>query len=261
MTYKEAARGNDIGYWEELEKHYKSVYERQVEENNASAAASTEKTLREIGEKINAINREYREKNRELYRGYRDAQIHMDEKMAAAGYTGGLSESGHIALRSGYEKSVSELESRKSGDVAALRAQGAQAESDYRAAADKANAAAGKNYRNQLVSAAKLRRSEMQKDAATLAAAGDFSGYARLGYSAEEIGKMREAWEMKNPKVAMGLAAAGKSYNSVQVAALTPLLAQHYLAALGYRVKISGVWDSATERAYRSAFGRGSGRM
>ena len=50
MTYKEAARGNDIGYWEELEKHYKSVYERQVEENNASAAASTEKTLREIGE-------------------------------------------------------------------------------------------------------------------------------------------------------------------------------------------------------------------
>ena len=60
MTYKEAARGNDIGYWEELEKHYKSVYERQVEENNASAAASTEKTLREIGEKINAINREYR---------------------------------------------------------------------------------------------------------------------------------------------------------------------------------------------------------
>ena len=35
MTYKEAVRGNDIGYWEELEKHYKSVYERQVEENNA----------------------------------------------------------------------------------------------------------------------------------------------------------------------------------------------------------------------------------
>lgn len=50
-----------------------------------------------------------------------------------------------------------------------------------------------------------------QTDAATLAKYGDFSGYAALGYTSEQIAAMRQIWEYQNPE----LAAAQKASQSV----------------------------------------------
>ena len=266
MTYEQAALSSgkssaDISYWEDLEKRYKELYESQVASNNAAAASATERTLREIDEQINALNKEYREKNRELYRGYRDADRHLSERMAASGITGGLSESGHLRLENGYRSGVTALEQQKSADQGALRAKGLKAETDNTAAADKANAAAEKEFADNKISVQKLYRTAEEKRAAELAETGDFSGYERLGYSSEQIEQLRRGWENKNPQVAMRIAAAEKRYSAEQVAAMSPILAQYYLAALGfYGQKINGIWDGNTENAYKKAFGVRSGR-
>ena len=42
-------------------------------------------------------------------------------------------------------------------------------------------------------------------DAATLAQYGDFSGYAALGYTAEQIAAMRQIWELQNPTLAKAM--------------------------------------------------------
>ena len=265
MTYEQAAlssgkSGTDISYWEELEKRYRELYESQVASNNAAAASATERTLREIDEQINALNKEYREKNRELYRGYRDADRHLGEQMAASGITGGLSESGHLRLENGYRSGVSALEQQKSAEQGTLRFKGLKAEADNAAAAEKANAAAKKEYADNQISAQKLYRTAEEKKAAEMAETGDFSGYARLGYSEEQIEQLRRGWENKNPQVAMRIAAAEERYSAEEVAALSPILAQYYLAALGYYgKKITGIWDSSTESAFKKAFGVRSG--
>ena len=266
MTYEQAARsgkqgGVDIAYWEDLEKRYKQLYETQVASNNAAAASATEQTLREIDEQINTLNREYREKNRELYRGYRDAKTHINEQMAASGITGGLSESGHIQLENGYRSQVGQMEREKENRKAQLSAQGQKAQTENTMAAEKANAAAQKEYFTNQISNRKQYRSEAEKKAAEMAETGDFSGYAQLGYTDAQIRQMRSTWENKNPQTAMRIAAAGRQYSAEQAAALSPTLVQYYLAALGYYGdKINGLWDWNTEDAFRRAFGKSSGR-
>jgi len=78
-------------------------------------------------------------------------------------------------------------------------------------AADSADAAALRDYLNALISLRERAYKDEQSRAEALAAAGDFSGYERLGYSSEEIEKLRTAWAVKNPKLARALAALGGS--------------------------------------------------
>lgn len=254
------AAEDEIGYWEKLENHYKDLYESQVESNNTAAAEATARTLRQIGEQIDALNESFRESNRALYRGFRDAGRKLPQQLAAAGITGGLSESSQLKLRSGYEESLGEAERSRRSAEAALRLKALETESEEKNAAEKKNAEALKTYQSNTLSLTKERRSALAKEADAMAETGDFSLYAGLGYSSEEIAAMRSAWEEKNPKLAMAVAAKTESYTAAEVAQLSAHLAQYYLQALGYSLKNSGVWDSATEKAYRAHFGVRSGR-
>ena len=51
-------------------------------------------------------------------------------------------------------------------------------------------------------------------DAATLAQYGDFSGYAALGYTADQIAAMRQIWEYQNPELAKALGKGTSSAGS-----------------------------------------------
>ena len=247
---------DEIKYWEKLENHYRSLYDSQVEQNNRAAAEATEKTLRQIGEQIDALNTQFKENNRALYRGFRDAERKLSQQLAAQGITGGMSESSQVRLRSDYEQKQSEAETERSGSEAALRRKALESEQDALAQAEKNNAAALQSYRSNQLAVEK----EKQKEAAERAELGDFSLYRDLGYSDEEIQLMRQGWEEKNPKLAMAVAARSKSYSAKEAARLPAHLVQYYLQALGYKLKNSGVWDADTEKAFKSYFGVKSGR-
>ncbi len=254
------AAEEEIGYWEKLENHYRGLYVSQVKENNARAAEATEKTLRQIGEQIDALNLQFKESNRALYRGFRDAQRKLPQQLAAEGITGGLSESSHVRLHTDYQQELGEKSRERAAAETAYRLKGLEAEESNRAQAEKQNASAWEELSDRQISLAKEKRSALEKEAAAMGQTGDFSLYGELGYSPAEVEAMRSAWEEKNPKLAMSLSARNRSYSAEQVAALSPALAQYYLQALGYKLKNNGVWDSATEKAYRAVFGKKSGR-
>ena len=254
------AAEQEIDYWEKLENHYRDLYSSQVEKNNSAAAEATQKTLRQIGEQIDALNAQYRENNRALYRGFRDAERKLPQQLAAEGITGGLSESSHVKLQSEYQENLGKNQRELSGSVAALQRRGMESEEENLAAAREKNDAALEKYQTQQLSVAKEKRGELESTAAAMAKTGDFSLYAQLGYTPNQIAAMRSTWEEQNPKLAISQAIQNGGYSAEQVAGMSVNMAQQYLQALGYSVKSNGVWDYATEYAYQKAFGQKSGR-
>ena len=250
----------EIDYWEKLENHYRDLYDSQLEKNNSAAAEATEKTLRQIGEQIDALNAQFKENNRALYRGFRDAERKLPQQLAAEGITGGLSESSHVKLNADYQERLSRNARELGGSVAALQRKGLEAESENRAKAQEKNETALENYQARQLSLEKEKRSEMEKQAAALGKTGDFSLYGQLGYSREQIAALRKNWELENPQQAMFQAAVEQSYDAEEVAKLPATAAQYYLQALGCGINVTGKWDSATEKAYRAVFGQKSGR-
>ena len=250
------AAEEEINYWEKLENHYRDLYNTQVEANNNAAAEATERTLQQIGQQIDALNAQFRENNRSLYRGFRDAARKLPQQLAAEGITGGLSESSHVKLRSDYEQKQSEAETERASSESALHRKALESEQNNLAQAERDNAAALESYKNNLLGIEKEKRNEAEERAKL----GDFSLYKELGYSDEEIRVMRQGWEEKNPKLAMALAARNESYSADEAAELPAHLVQYYLQALGYKLKNTGVWDADTEKAFKAYFGQKSGR-
>ena len=251
----------EIDYWEKLENHYRDLYDSQLEKNNSAAAEATEKTLRQIGEQIDALNAQFKENNRALYRGFRDAERKLPQQLAAEGITGGLSESSHVKLNADYQESLGRNARELGSSVAALQRKGLEAESENRAKAREKNDTALENYQTHQLSIEKEKRSAMEKQASALGKTGDFSLYEQLGYSREQIDALRNAWEEKNPKLAVAQAIQNGGYSAERVAGMSVKLAKLYLGALGYRLKNTDAWDAETERAYFSVFGKKSGRV
>lgn len=250
----------EIDYWEKLENHYRDLYDSQVERNNTAAAEATQKTLQQISEQIDALNAQFKENNRALYRGFRDAERKLPQQLAAEGITGGLSESSHVKLNTDYQESLGRNERERNSSVTALQRKGMEAESDNLAKARDKNDEALETYRTRQISMEKEKRSELKSTAAAMAQAGDFSLYSQLGYSRGQIAALRYNWEEENPKQAVAQAIQNGGYSAYDVANMSVNLAQQYLSALGYSVKKNGVWDDATEKAYQSEFGKKSGR-
>lgn len=251
----------EIDYWEKLENHYRDLYDSQVEKNNAAAAEATQRTLQQIGEQIDALNAQFKENNRALYRGFRDAERKLPQQLAAEGITGGLSESSHVKLNADYREDLGRRTQERDGSVAELERRGLETESENLARAQEKNDAALENYRAQQLSLEKQKHSALERQAAALGKTGDFSLYEQLGYSKEQITALRNAWEEKNPKLAVAQAIQNGGYSAERVAGMSVKLAKLYLGALGYRLKNTDAWDAETERAYFSVFGKKSGRV
>ena len=265
MSYGTQYRGilgaeQEIDYWEKLENHYRDLYDSQVEKNNNAAAEATRKTLEQIGEQIDALNAQFKENNRALYRGFRDASRKLPQQLAAEGITGGLSESSHVKLHTDYQENLGKNQRELSGSVAALEKKGMETEEENLARAKEQNDAALEKYEDKQLSIAKEKRSELKSTASAMAQAGDFSLYRQLGYSSGQISALRRNWEEENPKQAVTQAIQRGGYSAAEVANMSVSLAQQYLKTLGYAVKSNGNWDAATEKAYQQEFGRKSGR-
>lgn len=239
---------------------YKSIYDEQVAANNAAAESAAAQARLETESAVTALDEEYGTVNKGLYRQYRKALASLPQELAAMGYTGGASETSRVELERGYEENVGQSEREKLGAVAQLKSEEAAALRQGQQAADDANADARREYLQALIALREQAYEDEQERAGALAAAGDFSGYEKLGYSSEEIRQLQTAWEAKNPALSIAIAARSGRYSAKEVAAKPTAWVQQYLNALGYKLKVNGSWDSSTESAYKAVFGRSSGR-
>lgn len=190
-------------YWANQANYYQKAYDEAVASNNKAAAAAAEQALNSTNQQIAKLNEQYQGTNQELYRNYMNSQKNIGQQLAANGYTGGLAESSRIGLDASYQNALNANQQALANDTATLNAAYTNAQYQSQAAADQANANALQNlYSNQ----AALQQNQyaeaqqnLQNQATTMAAAGDFSGYLNLGYSQDQVDAMTRMWLAENP--------------------------------------------------------------
>ena len=245
---------------EDMADGYKSIYEEQLAANAAAAAGAAEQAAMDAASAGEKLTAEYGAVNKGLYRQYRKALASLPQELAAMGYTGGTSESSRVELERGYEEELGSNERERIAGLASIRDAEASAVRQGKQTADKADAAARREYLNAMMALRERAWADEQERAEALAATGDFSGYERLGYSSGEIEQLRTAWEAKNPELSIAIAALGGHYSAEEVAGKPTAWVRQYLNALGYGLSESGSWNSSVENAFKAVFGRASGR-
>ncbi len=190
-------------YWDTMRDYYQQMYDQQVGANNASAEAAQARAREAADAQLAALAEGYRGTNRQLYRDYMQNQQKLPQQMAAMGYNGGMSESSQLRLRNAYEEALADNERARLSEEARANQNFAQQAYEAQAAATAANNQAAQNRLSYLAALQEQQRAQERADlenrAAMLGAAGDYSAYAGLGYSQDEIDYLERLWQLQHP--------------------------------------------------------------
>ena len=204
-------------YLDDLRDQYQKMYDDAVKANNDAAKAAAERALGQVEQGVGELGTQYGNLNKQLYRDYMESLRTLPQEMAARGYSGGMSESARLGLDTAYGERLNENEAARLAAIAKLREQGADAEYQANAARDQANAQAQQNLYANLANLLAQQQQDKAQRAENMAQYGDFSGYLDLGYTEDEIEKMKKAWIAANPSLARTLgyvsAPASSSYS------------------------------------------------
>ncbi len=221
-VYTQAAENAGLGasqpaqgsHWDSMRNYYQQMYDEQTAANNAAYEAAAARAREATQQNIEALNQGYQGTNRQLYRDYMQHQRTLPQEMAARGYSGGLSESAQLRLRNSYEEGLNENERARLAQENSANANLAQQLYEAQATATAANQQANQQRLGYLTQLQELQYQDLQPRAATLASAGDFSGYEGLGYSPEQVSYLESVWARQNPALAysMGKISAGDYY-------------------------------------------------
>lgn len=201
-------------HWDQMRNLYQQQYDEQTAANNAAYEAAAARAREVNQQNIEALNKGYQGTNRQLYRDYMNHQRTLPQEMAARGYSGGLSESAGLRLRNSYEEGLNENERARLGQVSTFDNNLAQQLYEAQATATAANQQANQQRLSYLTALQEQQYQDQQQRAATLASAGDFSGYRDLGYSDDQITYLQDIWARQNPALAysLGKISAGTYY-------------------------------------------------
>ena len=201
-TTPKVTPGTTPDYYVRMQKYYQKMYDEQVAANNAAAEKAGDQARQETEAQLAALGEQYKGTNRQLYRDYMNSRRTLPQELAARGYSGGLSESSMLRLSNAYEEGLNENERARLAQETSYNLSLARQLFDARAKADEANLQAGQQRYTNLAAIRQAMYKDQQQRAATMAAAGDFTEYARLGFSKSEIRYLREMWKRMNPDLA-----------------------------------------------------------
>lgn len=213
-TYSAAGENAGIGnaqesaapsHYDQMRGYYQQMYDEQVASNEAARAAAEQRAREATQQQIDALKSGYQGTNRQLYRDYMEHRRTLPQEMAARGYSGGMSESSMLRLRNSYEEGLNENERARIGQEAGANAALAQQLYEAQARKSAADQQANQQRLGYLTALQEQQYQDLQQRAATLASAGDFSGYQDLGYSSEEISYLEDIWARQNPALAYSL--------------------------------------------------------
>jgi len=201
-------------HWDSMKNYYQQMYDEQTAANNAAYEAAAARAREATQQNIEALNQGYQGTNRQLYRDYMQHQRTLPQEMAARGYSGGLSESAQLRLRNSYEEGLNENERARLAQENSANASLAQQLYEAQATATAANQQANQQRLGYLTQLQEQMYQDQQQRAATLASAGDFSGYRDLGYSDDQVSYLESIWARQNPALAysLGKISAGTYY-------------------------------------------------
>lgn len=188
------AAGATPTHWDTMRGLYQQMYDDQVAANNTARAEAERRAAEATQAQLEAMRSGYRDTNRQLYRDYMEREKLLPQQMAAAGYTGGLAESSRVRLANSYGEGLNENARAQMGAENEANAALAQRLYEAQATAAAANNAANQQRLGYLLDMEGRQYTAQQDRAAMLASAGDFSGYAALGYTQEELDYLARYW-------------------------------------------------------------------
>lgn len=188
-------------YWSAQADELRAAYEARREAGRQALEAAEQFSRESAAARQEALGREYRGTNRQLYRDYMQQQRALPQQLAARGYTGGLTESSLLRLGNAYGEALNDNERERIGRQAENDQVLAQQLYDARAAAAAADSRALQDYYSQRRELSARRQSELERRAAALAAQGDFRLYRKLGYTDREIRYLERMFRRQHPEL------------------------------------------------------------
>ncbi len=194
--------GTTPKFYDEMAELYRQMYADSIAADEEALAAAEQRTQEATDEQLAALAAQYAGTNRQLYRDYMNTRKTLPQQLAAMGYNGGASESSLLRLGTSYEEGLNENERAKAAQEAGLRSQLAQKLYELRAKSSDSRRASKENLDSRLAALKEAAYQNQMQRAAEMAANGDFSEYALLGYSPSETAWLKRMFPKKYPALA-----------------------------------------------------------
>lgn len=199
------------------------IYDAQQKAKTDALKAAYDQNMFDYDAQAAKIPQAYNEARRQVSTQADIARANLNEQMAGSGINTGAGSQLALSQQNSRNAAMGKVSSAEADALSDLEAQRqkvktayqnavAQAISENDAARAKALYAEAQRVDNSIVNTAvkqlsvdttlaENERSRLEQQAATLAKYGDFSGYAALGYSQDQIDAMQKVWGAQNPKL------------------------------------------------------------
>lgn len=199
------------------------IYDAQQKAKTDALKAAYDQNMLDYDAQAAKIPQTYNEARRQVSTQADISRANLNEQMAGSGINVGAGSQLALSQQNSRNAAMgkvstaeadalSDLEAQRQKVKAAYQNAVAQAISENDAARAKALYTEAQRVDNSIVNTAvkqlsvdttlaENERSRLEQQAATLAKFGDFSGYAALGYSQDQIDAMQKVWGAQNPKL------------------------------------------------------------
>lgn len=199
------------------------IYDAQQKAKTDALKAAYDQNMADYDAQAAKIPQTYNEARRQVSTQADISRANLNEQMAGSGINVGAGSQLALSQQNSRNAAMGKVSSAEADALSDLEAQRqkvktayqnavAQAISENDAARAKALYTEAQRVDNSIVNTAvkqlsvdttlaENERSRLEQQAATLAKYGDFSGYAALGYSQDQIDAMQKVWGAQNPKL------------------------------------------------------------
>lgn len=199
------------------------IYDAQQKAKTDALKAAYDQNMADYDAQAAKIPQTYNEARRQVSTQADISRANLNEQMAGSGINVGAGSQLALSQQNSRNAAMGKVSSAEADALSDLEAQRqkvktayqnavAQAISENDAARAKALYTEAQRVDNSIVNTAvkqlsvdttlaENERSRLEQQAATLAKYGDFSGYASLGYSQDQIDAMQKVWGAQNPKL------------------------------------------------------------
>lgn len=199
------------------------IYDAQQKAKTDALKAAYDQNMADYDAQAAKIPQTYNETRRQVSTQADVSRANLNEQLAGSGINVGAGSQLALSQQNSRNAAVGKVSTAEADALSDLEAQRqkvktayqnavAQAISENDAARAKALYTEAQRVDNSIVNTAvkqlsvdttlsENERSRLEQQAATLAKYGDFSGYAALGYSQDQIDAMQKVWGAQNPKL------------------------------------------------------------
>jgi len=119
---KKRAQNETTKAWDRMQEDYDDRMSSVISQQNAATDAGVKQAINALDKQKDTVNETMDKAAREAYIAKMQSQKGLDEQYAAAGITGGPTESGRIALENNYSNNITDINKQREASIADLDA-------------------------------------------------------------------------------------------------------------------------------------------